>query len=88
VAALVGILIGGLIGKAAAGSDDPITDGAGLTIGDYITTSGNLIIMGNLDNARAYWFVTEGGHAVHGRSTETAPFSHLDPDTNLTEDAC
>jgi hypothetical protein len=34
---LVGI--GGLIGKAAAGSDDPITDG-GLTIGDYITTSG------------------------------------------------
>jgi hypothetical protein len=23
--------------------------------------------MGNLDNARAYWFVTEGG-AVHGRS--------------------
>ena len=88
VAALIGALIGGLIGKAAAGSDDPITDGAGLTIGDYVTTPGNLIIMGNLDNARVYWFVTEGGHTVHGRSTGSAPFSHLDPDANLTVDAC
>ena len=88
VAALIGALIGGLIGKAAAGSDDPITDGTGLTIGDYVTTPGNLIIMGNLDNARACWFVIEGGHTVHGRSTGSAPFSHLDPDANLTVDAC
>ena len=88
VAALIGGLIGGLIGKAAVGSDDPITDGSGLAIGDYVTTPGNLIIMGNLDNARVYWFVTESGHTVHGRSTGSAPFSHLDPDANLIVDAC
>lgn len=88
VAMLVGAFIGGMIGKAAAGSDDPITSGSGLTIGDYVTTPGNLIIMGDLDNARAYWFVAEGGHTVHGRSTGSAPFSHRDPDANLTTDAC
>ncbi len=87
VAVLIGALVGGLIGKAAAGSDDPIEDGAGLTIGDYVTTPGNLIIMGDLDNARAYWFV-DPQHTVHGRSTGSPPFSHLDPDTNLTTDAC
>jgi len=87
VAALIGALIGGMIGKAAAGSDDPITD-TGISIGDYITTPGNLIIMGNLDNARAYWFVREGGHAVAGRSLGAPPFSHLDPDANFTVDAC
>lgn len=87
VAALVGAFIGGMIGKAAAGDDDPVGD-AGLTVGDYVTTPGNLIIMGDLDNARAYWFVTDGGHTVHGRSTGSAPFSHLDPDANLTVDAC
>jgi hypothetical protein len=88
VAALAGALIGGMIGKAAAGGDDPITEGTGLTVGDYVTTPGNLIIMGDLDNARAYWFVDDGGHTVHGRSTGSAPFSHLDPDANLTSDAC
>lgn len=87
VAALVGALIGGLIAKEAAGSDDPIEDGAGLSIGDYVTTPGNLIIMGELDNARAYWFV-DPVHTVHGRSTGSPPFSHLDPDANLTSDAC
>jgi hypothetical protein len=87
-AMIIGAFVGGMIGKAAAGSDDPITSGAGLTIGDYVTTPGNLIIMGDLDNARAYWFVTDGGHTVHGRSTGSAPFSHLDPDANLPVDAC
>ncbi len=88
VAALVGALIGGMIGKAAAGDDDPVGGDTGLTIGDYVTTPGNLIIMGDLDNARAYWFVAESGHTLHGRSTGSAPFSHLDPDANLTVDAC
>ncbi len=87
VAALIGAFVGGMIGKAAAGDDDPVGDN-GLTVGDYVTTPGNLIIMGNLDNARAYWFVTDGGHTLHGRSTGSAPFSHLDPDTNLAVDAC
>lgn len=87
VAALVGALIGGLIGKAAADSSDPIDGDSGLSSGDYVTTPGNLIIMGDLGNARAYWFV-EPEHSVHGRSTGSSPFSHLDPDANLTEDAC
>lgn len=87
VAALIGALIGGLIGKAAAGSDDPIGD-TGLGIGDYVTTPGNLIIMGDLDNARAYWFVTDGGHSVAGSSLGSPPFSHIDPDTNFVVDAC
>lgn len=87
VAALIGAFVGGMIGKAAAGDDDPVGDN-GLMVGDYVTTPGNLIIMGDLENARAYWFVTDGGHTVHGRSTGSAPFSHLDPDTNLTVDAC
>lgn len=86
-AALIGALIGGMIGKAAADSDDPLEGDSGLTIGDYVTTPGNLIIMGDLDNARTYWFV-EPEHTLHGRSTGAAPFSHLDPDTNLTMDAC
>lgn len=88
VAALIGAFLGGMVGKAASGNDDPITSGAGLSIGDYVTTPGNLIIMGDLDNARAYWFVLDGGHAVHGRSTGAPPFSHLDPDVNLPVDAC
>lgn len=87
VAALLGALAGGMIGKAAAGDDNPV-GGSGLTIGDYVTTPGNLIIMGDLGNARAYWFVTEGAHAVAGRSTGAPPFSHIDPDTNFTMDAC
>lgn len=88
VCALVGAFVGGMIGKAAAEDNDPTAGDNPLTIGDYITTPGNLIIMGDLDNARAYWFVREGGHALSGRSTGAPPFSHVDPDTNFTVDAC
>jgi MFS family permease len=88
IVAAVGAFIGGQIGRAAAGSDDPSADGSSeaLRIGDYVTVRGNLILNGNLNGARTYWFVEST--TLHGQSTNAAPFSYQDPDTNLTMDAC
>jgi hypothetical protein len=85
--AAIGSLIGGQIGKAAAGSDDPSADdNTTLHVGDYVTVKGNLFLNGNMNNARTYWFVEST--TLHGASTNTSPFSHRDPDANLTMDAC
>jgi hypothetical protein len=87
VIALIGAFIGGQIGKAIAEETTPsASDGNALQTGDYVTTKGNLAIIGNFDGARVYWFVTET--TLHGRSTGSPQFSHTDPDTNLTTDAC
>ncbi|HVG28576.1 MAG TPA: hypothetical protein VM864_02545 [Pyrinomonadaceae bacterium] len=87
VIALVGAFIGGQIGKAAADDPSPTnTEGSNIRLGDYITTKGNLIVSASFDGARVYWFVTET--TLHGQSTGSPQFSHTDPDTNLTMDAC
>ena len=57
-----------------------------LRVGDYVTTSGNLMNIEFLEGARAYWWVESS--ALHGHSSASAPYSYLDPDTNLTTDAC
>jgi MFS family permease len=92
VMALAGAAIGGGIGRDTTRANDPTRNipRIGLTIGDYVTTPGNLIISGDLGGARTYWFVGAGKHATHGRSRGTAPFSHLDPDdpNNFPMDAC
>ncbi len=79
-------VIGGQIGKAVGGSSQPSADGADLAVGDYITTTGNLLNVGYLDGARGFWWVTDT--TLHGRSTGVPPFSYTDPDTNLNPDAC
>lgn len=86
-AVLVGALAGGQIGKAAAGSSTPTADtGDTLAAGDYVTTQGGLLTSGDDDGARVYWFADDT--TLHGVSTGSVPFSHTDPDTNLTMDAC
>jgi hypothetical protein len=57
-----------------------------LRVGDYVTTTGNLMNVEFIDGARGYWWVTES--ALHGHSSEAAPYRYIDPDTNLTVDMC
>jgi hypothetical protein len=87
VCVLIGALVGGQIGKAVAGSDPATADGGGIiSMSDYVTSKGGLVTSGDDEGARVYWFVT--GTTQHGRSTLASPFSHTDPDVNLTMDAC
>ena len=87
VCVLVAAFAGGQIGKVAAG-EDPATadDGSVIAQSDYVTTKGGLLTSGDDEGARVYWFVTST--TQHGRSTMTAPFTHLDPDAVLMTDAC
>jgi hypothetical protein len=57
-----------------------------LTVGDYVTTNGGLIVSEDLDGAIAYWFVTHT--SLHGHSKTAPSYSHTDPDTALNPDAC
>jgi len=87
VCALAGALAGGQIGKAAASSSAPSADdGSALHQGDYVTSTGGILTSGDDQGARVYWFVDNT--ILHGRSTETPPFNHNDPETNLTVDGC
>lgn len=93
VAALVAAAIviaaavaGGQIGRALSEDSTPSAGDVALHVGDYVTTSGNLMNIEYLEGARAYWWVSEP--ALHGRSTNAAPFSYTDPDANLTSDMC
>ncbi|HEY1348506.1 MAG TPA: hypothetical protein VGF67_02630 [Ktedonobacteraceae bacterium] len=92
VATVIGATAGGAIGKAAASSGTPGSSGGGLipatplSVGDYVTTRGNLIISGDLEGAIVYWFVQNT--TLHGRSTGSPHFDHMDPDKNLIIDAC
>lgn len=92
-AVLVGAFVGGQIGKAIAGNSTPSAGGTALSVGDLVTTQGGLITNGDQDGARTYWWVDST--ALHGRSTASAPFSHLDaeaalkdPTTGALLDAC
>ena len=88
VTVIVAAVIGGDIGRAAAGGQPGPTadDGNTLHSGDYVTTKGGLLTSGDDDGSRIYWFVDHT--TLHGHSTESSPFDHTDPDTNLTMDAC
>ncbi len=90
-AVIIGAIIGGDIGRAASSAPGPTSGsedapGTTLTVGDYVTTKGNLIISGDFDGAVVYWFVENT--TLHGHSTMSAPFSYTDPDANLQPDAC
>jgi len=80
-------VIGGQVGRALSDDSTPSAGDVALHVGDYVTTSGNLMNIEFLDGARAYWWVS-GDPALHGRSTGAAPFPYTDPDTNLTSDMC
>lgn len=87
VAVLVGAILGGWIGWGVAASSTPSTaEGNAIVVGDYVTTKGGIVTLGDANKARVYWFVDET--TQHGRSTGSAEFSFTDPDTNLTTDAC
>ncbi|MEO0874462.1 MAG: hypothetical protein AAFY48_07660, partial [Bacteroidota bacterium] len=82
---LAGAWAGGQIGKAAAEDSAPSAeDGTELILGDYISVEGKLITSGDMDGARVYWFAETT--RMHGRSLGSPPFSHRDPDENLTAD--
>jgi hypothetical protein len=54
-AVLVGALIGGQIGKAAADSSQPTASGGQvLLVGDYVSTSGGLVTLGDAEEAQVY----------------------------------
>lgn len=80
-------VIGGQVGRALSDDSTPSAGDVALHVGDYVTTSGNLMNIEFLDGARAYWWVS-GDPALHGRSANSAPFPYTDPDTNLTSDMC
>jgi len=94
VCAIVGAVLGSAAGRwtAESGRALPIDPNApdvsypALTVGDYVTTKGNLISDSDANGMYVYWFVTDT--TLHGRSTSTTPFSSQDPDTNLPVDAC
>lgn len=79
-------VIGGQVGRALSDETSPSADGVALRVGDYVTTTGNLMNVEFIDGARGYWWVTES--ALHGHSSEAAPYRYIDPDTNLTVDMC
>lgn len=79
-------VIGAQVGRALSEESTPSAGDVALRVGDYVTTSGNLMNIEFLDGARAYWWVTDS--ALHGHSNASAPYSYLDPDANLTTDAC
>jgi hypothetical protein len=93
VCAIVGAVVGSQIGRAAATSGRPLPIDttapnfpSALSVGDYVTTKGNLTSDADANGMYIYWFVDET--TLHGRSTGLAPFNYRDPDANLLVDAC
>ncbi|KFN42596.1 hypothetical protein N789_13225 [Arenimonas oryziterrae DSM 21050 = YC6267] len=81
-----GMMAGGHAG-AAAGTDIEVEDsedGVNVQVGDYVTLKGKFGY--GQQTERIGLFIEET--AIHGRSTESAPFSFTDPDSNLTDDDC
>ena len=87
-AVIVGAIIGGNIGRATSSNSGPMSSGtpAPISVGDYVTSNGNVIISGDFKQAAIYWFVTDT--ALHGQSTGTPEFATSDPDANLVNDGC
>lgn len=91
-AAILGAVAGGQIGKAATSQPGPMSSGnelippQPLNAGDYVTEQGNLAKSGDLNNALVFYFVKHT--TLHGHSLGHPSFSHIDPDQNLTPDAC
>jgi hypothetical protein len=85
---LAGAFVGGQLGKMVSGRGGGARTALGetLVVGDYVTTSGGLVTLGEADGARVYWFVDHT--VVHGRSAGNPEFSFRDPDANLNPDAC
>jgi len=87
IVVLVGAAIGGQIGKAIAEGGPPQADGRTISVGDYVTNLGILVVHGDFEGAVVFWFVTEA--SFHGTSSEPGPdFVFTDPDANLVPDAC
>jgi hypothetical protein len=92
---LIGALAGGQIGKAAAGDTVPSDPASGqpIVVGHYVTLTGNLVVLGDTDNAVVAWWVQSttlhGGPSTNGEGPGGgAPYPFTDPDTNLQPDAC
>jgi hypothetical protein len=83
---IAGAVAGGYVGAELSDDTTASAGGVALSVGDYVTTMGNLMNVEFLDGARAYWWVRDA--TLHGRSAGSRPFSYLDPDANLTWDAC
>lgn len=84
---LAGAYIGGTAGRVLADDTDPTSSaGEAIELGHYVTTKGKLIVSGDDEGARVYWFVDDT--SLHGKSTGSPPFSYTDPDMNLPVDAC
>lgn len=87
VAALVGAIAGGQIGRAAADDSTPSTEGGvAISVGDFVTRKGGVLIHPQTNEAKVYWFV-EDTH-LHGESTESPPFSFRDLEEDFRTDAC
>lgn len=87
VAALIGAVAGGHIGKAAADDTTPRSEGGDrLTVGDYVTRSGGVLLHPGTNRAKVYWFV-EDTH-LHGRAPGQPPYSYGDLEDDFRMDAC
>ena len=91
-AAILGAISGGDIGKAATNQPSPSSTGTPLIpsqplgVGDYVSTKGNLLKNGDLNNALSFIYVQTT--TLHGHSLLSPSYSHTDPDANLQPDAC
>lgn len=97
-AVLVLAIVGGQIGRAAAGGSGPTGMPAGggtaasIVTGDYISINGNMVLYPEDNNAIVAWWVENS--TLHGGSTSgegsggSSPFSFTDPRDNLEPDAC
>lgn len=84
---LLGANMGGHAAREIAGDSSPTSqNGSTISIGDYLTATGNLITNGESNGARVFWFVDSS--TLSGRSTNRRPFSHIDPDANFPLDEC
>jgi hypothetical protein len=87
-AVIVGAVLGSQVGRAASAPTGlPIAPEPVASVGDFITTIGDLIISGELQGAAVYFFVNNW--IPHGKLPGSPPFSFNDvDDPNLPPDAC
>lgn len=87
VAVLVGALAGGQIGKAASEDSTPTgSTGEEIRVGDFVTRRGGLVLLGEMNNAKVYWFVEETHQ--NGRASSSPPYSYQLLDEEFTSDDC
>ena len=87
-AVIVGAVLGSQVGRAASAPTGlPITPEPVLSVGDFTTTRGDLVVSGELQGAVVYFFVNQW--IPHGKIPGSAPLSFNDvDDPNLPRDAC